>query len=300
MEKVEKIEMDDSIKQELEEDVMEEIQESQESATESAEKTNEASEVREEKRGFTRETYEKHERNEEKRDDAVRKGKEIVLPGDSIVESIDYLPGRNCYRDGNSIYSKRLGVVYYRGHVIDVVPLSGKYMPEPDDMVIGKVAEVQYSGWIIDINSPYKAFLPLSGVRGFIEPSRTDISKIYGVGELIYARVSEVTPMKDIRISMKDPSTRKFENGRIIRISPVKVPRVIGKQGSMINLIKDKTGCRISVGQNGVIWIQGEKEHLAAKAITEIEENSHIQGLTDHIGKLLNQETFKQESDRRE
>lgn len=222
---------------------------------------------------------------------AVRRDKQVVLPGSRIVESMDYLPGRNCYRDGNSIYSKRLGVVYYKGRVIDVVPLSGKYMPEMDDMVIGKVAEVQYSGWTVDINSPYKAFLPLSGVRGFIEPSRTDISKIYGVGDLIYALVSEVTPLKDVRLSMKDPSNRKFESGRIIRISPVKVPRVIGKQGSMINMIKDRTGCRISVGQNGTIWLQGERENLAAKAIMEIEENSQIPGLTDHIGKLLSEGT---------
>ena len=216
-----------------------------------------------------------------------RNERKVVLPGEQIVESMDYLPGRNCYRDGDSIFSKRLGVVYYRGRVIDVVPLSGKYMPEPEDMVIGTVKEVQYSGWIIDINSPYKAFLPLAGVRGFLDPARTDLSKIYGIGDVIYAMVLDVTPMKDVKISMKDPSTRKFENGRIVKISPVKVPRVIGKQGSMINMIKDRTGCRISVGQNGVIWIQGEKENLAAKAIMEIEEKSQISGLTDHIGKLL-------------
>lgn len=213
--------------------------------------------------------------------------KKVVLPGDRIVESMDYLPGRNCYRDGDSIYSKRLGVVYYRGRVIDVVALSGKYMPEPEDMVIGTVKEVQYSGWIIDINSPYKAFLPLAGVRGFLDPARTDLTKIYGIGDVIYAMVLDVTPMKDVKISMKDPSTRKFENGRIVSISPVKVPRVIGKQGSMINMIKDKTGCRISVGQNGVIWIQGERENLAARAVMEIERNSQMSGLTDHIGKLL-------------
>jgi exosome complex component RRP4 len=230
------------------------------------------------------EEKEKALKNEESHETRERK---VVLPGGRIVESIEYLPGRNCFRDGNSIYSKRLGVVYYRGRVIDVVPLSGKYMPEIDDMVIGTVEEVQYSGWIVNINSPYKAFMPLSGVRGFIDPARTDISKIYGIGDLIYAKVMDVTPMKDIKISMKDPSTRKFENGRMVRISPVKVPRVIGKQGSMITMIKDKTGCRISVGQNGVIWIQGEKENLAARVIMEIEENSQISGLTDHISKLL-------------
>ena len=290
----EKIEMDESIREELEEDVMEEIKEIQKKENNGFDESDEpAFEKKESSHAapshVQEQTHLEHERTEEKREEPVRRGKNVVLPGDRIVESMEYLPGRNCYRDGNSIYSKRLGVVYYRGHVIDVVPLSGKYMPEADDMVIGKISEVQYSGWTIDVNSPYKAFLPLSGVRGFIEPSRTDISKIYGVGDLIYARISEVTPLKDVRISMKDPSTRKFENGRIIRISPVKVPRVIGKQGSMINMIKDKTGCRISVGQNGVIWLQGEKEQLAAKAIQEIEEKSQIQGLTDHIGKLLSQ-----------
>ncbi|UCC91957.1 MAG: KH domain-containing protein [Candidatus Aenigmatarchaeota archaeon] len=215
------------------------------------------------------------------------KGREVVLPGDKIVESMDYLPGRNCFREGNSIYSKRVGVVYYKGRVIEVIPLSGEYIPEVGDMIIGTVKEIQHSGWNVSINSPYEAYLSLAGVRGFIDAAKTDLSKIYGIGDMIYAEVSEVTPMKDIRISMKSPKARKFENGRIVSISTVKVPRVIGKQGSMINMIKEKTGCRISVGQNGMIWIQGEKENLAAKAIMEIQENSQITGLTDHISKLL-------------
>ncbi len=219
------------------------------------------------------------------------KGREVVLPGDKIVESMDYLPGRNCFRDGNSIYSKRVGVVYYKGRVIEVIPLSGEYIPEVGDMVIGTVKEIQHSGWNVNINSPYEAYLSLAGVRGFIDAAKTDLSKIYGIGDMIYAEVSEVTPMKDIRISMKSPKAKKFENGRIVRISTVKVPRIIGKQGSMINMIKGKTGCMISVGQNGMIWIQGEKENLAAKAIMEIQENSQIMGLTDHISKLLGEKS---------
>jgi exosome complex component RRP4 len=230
---------------------------------------------------------EKEVKKDKEKVEEKKEEKRVVLPGDKIIESMDYLPGRNCLREGNSIYSNRVGVVYYKGRVIEVIPLSGKYMPEVGDMVIGTVEETQHSGWIVDIDTPYKAYLPLAGVRGFIDPAKTDLSKIYGIGDLIYAEISEVTPMKDIRISMKSPKTRKFENGRVVRISPVKVPRVIGKQGSMINMIKEKTGCMISVGQNGMIWVQGEKENLAANAIMEIQENSQISGLTDHIGKLL-------------
>lgn len=239
------------------------------------------------KEELSKENVVKEKVAEKKAEVTGKKEREVVLPGDKIVESMDYLPGRNCFREGNSIYSKRVGVVYYKGRVIEVIPLSGEYMPEVGDMVIGTVEEVQHSGWTVNINSPYEAFLSLAGVRGFIDSAKTDLSKIYGIGDVIYAEVSEVTPMKDIRISMKSPKARKFESGRIVKVSPVKVPRVIGKQGSMINTIKDKTGCMISVGQNGVIWLQGEKENLAAKAITEIQENSQIVGLTDHISKLL-------------
>jgi exosome complex component RRP4 len=216
-----------------------------------------------------------------------KKDRDLVLPGDEIIESMDYLPGKNCFREGNSIISKRVGLVHFKGRVIEVIPLSGMYMPEVGDMVIGKIEEIQHSGWIVNINSPYQAFLPLSGVREFIDPSKTDMSKIYSIGDIIYGRISLVSPSKDINISMQDSKARKFGNGRIVRISPVKVPRLIGRQGSMINMIKDKTGCRISVGQNGLIWIQGGNENLAVKVINIINEKSQSEGLTDYIEKIL-------------
>ena len=221
------------------------------------------------------------------------KEKELVLHGDLLIDSMDYLPGKNCYRDGNSIVSKRLGLVHFKGHVIEVIPLSGVYMPEIGDMVVGRIEDVQHSGWIVDINSPYEAFLPLSGVREFVDSQKTDMSKIYGKGDMIYGKVTMVSPNKSIHISMQDPKTRKFDKGRIVQISAVKVPRLIGKHGSMINMIKDNTGCRISVGQNGLIWLQGENEALAVEAINIIEEKSQSEGLTEYVQNLLNKKTGK-------
>ncbi|NIO20188.1 MAG: RNA-binding protein [Candidatus Aenigmarchaeota archaeon] len=217
----------------------------------------------------------------------LKKEKAVVLPGDKIVDSMDYLPGKNCFREGGAIISKRIGLVYFKNRVIEVIPLAGMYTPEPGDMIIGVVENVERNGWAININSPYEAFLPLSGVKEFIDPMKTDLSKIYGVGDVIYGKVSMVSPAKSIHISMQDIKTRKFNEGRIVKISPVKVPRLIGKQGSMINLVKNKTGCRISVGQNGMIWLQGDNEILAVKAIKTIDKKSHTNGLTDYIEKLL-------------
>ncbi len=64
----------------------------------------------------------------------------------------------------------------------------------------------------------------------------------------------------------------------------------------MITMIKEKTGCRISVGQNGLVWLTGEdpkKELLAVQAIRKIEKESHIPGLTERIKTFLEEGTKK-------
>jgi exosome complex component RRP4 len=92
---------------------------------------------------------------------------------------------------------------------------------------------------------------------------------------------------------MKGPSLFKLKGGRVIYVSPSKVPRIIGKQASMINMIKEKTGCKITVGQNGWVWIQSDdpkKEFVASKVIEYINENAHKNGLTDEVSSLLTKE----------
>lgn len=215
------------------------------------------------------------------------KKRELVVPGERIVESIDYLPGKNCFRDGNAIYAKKLGLVNVNNRVISVIPLNSVYVPNKGDLVIGEIKEVQSNGWVVNINSPYEAYLPLSGIREFIDTSKVDLSKIYDIGNIIYSMIATVTSPRSVHLSMQDTRARKFRDGRITSINPAKVPRLIGKAGSMISLIKQKTGCNIVVGQNGLIWLHGEKEDLVIKAIRMIEEESQVEGLTDKIGKLL-------------
>jgi exosome complex component RRP4 len=75
--------------------------------------------------------------------------------------------------------------------------------------------------------------------------------------------------------------------GIIIKVTPQKIPRIIGKEGSMIKLIKQKTACDIITGQNGVVWLRGENKAKAIEAILTIEKESHTIGLTEKIEKLL-------------
>lgn len=216
----------------------------------------------------------------------LKKDREFVIPGDEIIKSMDFLPGRNAFREGDSIYSRRLGLVSVNNRVVSVIPLNGIYIPKRGDMVIGKIDEIQATGWVVDIFAPYMAYLPLSGVKEFIDTSKTSLSRYYDVGDYIYAQISSSNG-DSIHISTQNMRCRKFRDGRIMRINPTKVPRVIGKDGSMITMIKNKTGCRISIGQNGLVWVQGEKDNLILKILKLIEQESHRDGLTDKISQLL-------------
>jgi exosome complex RNA-binding protein Rrp4 len=55
----------------------------------------------------------------------------------------------------------------------------------------------------------------------------------------------------------------------------------------MINMIKQKTGCVIYVGKNGVVWLRGDNKAEAIEAILTIERESHTAGLTDRIARML-------------
>lgn len=216
----------------------------------------------------------------------LKEDRELVIPGDEIIKSMDYLPGRNSFREGDSIYAKKLGLVSVNRRVISVIPLSGVYIPKAGDMVMGEVIDVQNNGWVIDIKSVTDAFLPLSGVREFIDTSKTDLSDIYGFGDVIYAKILN-TGTNSVHLTMQDTRSRKLRSGRIVKMSPAKVPRLIGKEGSMINLVKDRTRCRISIGQNGMVWFEGEKEDKVIDAIRLVEKEAVTGGLTDKISKLL-------------
>ena len=133
----------------------------------------------------------------------LKKEREIVLPGEELVRSMEFLPGRNCFRDGDAIIAKKLGLLGVDHRVISVVPLNSPYLPRTGDMVIGEVIEVQHNGWVVWIDAPHDAFLPLSGVREYIDTRRTSLTKYYDIDDVIYAKVSSVEG-RSIYLSMQD------------------------------------------------------------------------------------------------
>lgn len=221
------------------------------------------------------------------------KPKDIVVPGEILAEGMDNLPGPGAYREGDKILAGRLGLTYIDGRTIKLIPLSGKYIPIKDDVIICKVIDISFSGWRVDTNSAYSAMLSLKDATPDYVQKGADLTQYFGLGEYIVANVVNVTSQKLVDITLRGPGLHKLKDGRVIEVSPHKVPRIIGKQGSMVSMLKQATGCRITVGQNGLVWIQGDadKELLVEKTIRKIEQESHLTGLTDSIQKFLEKET---------
>ena len=212
----------------------------------------------------------------------------LVQPGDTIAKGLEYLPGSGCYRENSEVKSKFLGLVRLRDKFVSVVPLSGVYIPRPGDGIIAVVEDMQSTFWILDINSPYDAILQLGeAVSEYVDISKTDISVYFDISNVIYVKMLNVSKSKSVTLTMNDYRARKLTGGRLMTITPSKVPRLIGREGSMIELIKKKTGCQIIVGQNGRVWLRGENENLAANAVMMVEKEAHTEGLTDRITKLL-------------
>jgi len=214
----------------------------------------------------------------------------IVVPGETIFKGDEYLPGEGTEKRGDEIVAIRFGLAEETKNLVKVIPLSGVYQPRRGNVVIGKVEMITFNGWVIDIDTPENGFLSLMEVPRYV--NKDDLKEVLDVGEMVVAKIYSIN-QRGVDLSFKFPGTGRLDGGMIIKINPNKVPRIIGKEGSMISLIKDETKCRITVGQNGLIWISGDKvedELFAKKAILYIAENSLMTGLTDEMKNWFEEE----------
>jgi exosome complex component RRP4 len=212
--------------------------------------------------------------------DAPRK---IVVPGEIIVTGEDYLPGEGTRREGEHIVASKFGLAEEAGRVVKLIPIFGAFVPRRNNVIVGRVVDVTYAGWLVDIDSASSAFVPIDESPRFI--NRNEMDQFLAIGDVLAAKIWSVKG-KSIDLTLKGKGLGKLEEGFIFRIIPSRVPRVIGREGSMVNLIKDRTGCNITVGQNGWIWIKGpsiDAEIKARNAVELVADKVHVHGLTEKV-----------------
>lgn len=216
-----------------------------------------------------------------------KEARKIVIPGELIAEGNDYLPGEGTEKRKDGIVAMKFGLFEESNKLVKVIPLSGTYQPRRGNVVIGKVENVTFNGWVLDIDTAQNAFLSIMEVPRYV--NKDAMEEVMDIGDMVVAKIFNVNK-RGIDLTIKLRGLGRIEGGLIMNINPNKVPRVIGKEGSMIALIKDETGCRITVGQNGLISIEGdnvESEILAKKAILFISERTLSHGLTEEVKKFL-------------
>lgn len=198
----------------------------------------------------------------------------IVVPGELLSQK--QLRARGTYSSRDGTRSAVIGL--YNETDEKFVPLKGSYIPMAGDRIVSVVTEEKVIGYGADIFSPYKALLPSRMTRLRLSP-----------GEVIEAEIVEVSEVKDVILGRP----RTLKEGRVAFISPMKVPRAIGKQNSMLQLIQTGTGCEVVIGRNGVVWVKGQREQLAIDALMKIEREAHIAGLTDRMQAWLAEQSGK-------
>jgi exosome complex component RRP4 len=226
--------------------------------------------------------------SEEVIEEKTEKKRMIVIPGETIVSGKEYLPSDGARKEKEEVIASRFGLAEISGRLVKVIPLSGVYSPRAGNTIIGRVMDITFSGWMIDINAPYTSFL--SGKEsGMRYEEREEMEEYLNIGDLVVCKIFSVK-RKSVDLTTRIKGLGKLRDGIVIVINSNKVPRVIGKEGSMVNLIKQETNCNIVVGQNGIIWIKGDKvedEIKAKSAIMFIAEKSFVTGLTEEVKKYL-------------
>ena len=216
--------------------------------------------------------------------------KRHVLPGDFITTAPLRLQD-NVVLDGKRVISTTIGLSDVSTDNVRVISLTGIYIPKIDDLVIGRIEYIFGNSWFADINSCYQGMLLGQDVFGRGSyPTTGEMKNRLDKGDIIFAKIANFDRQREPLISIADKNLGKIDSGELIKISPSKIPRLIGKQGSMIQTIEGSTNASITVGQNGLIVVSCDETNGLLKALTAIrmiDEQAHIINLTDRVKKML-------------
>ena len=216
--------------------------------------------------------------------------RKYVIPGD-LVTTGPFRPEQNVILEGDKIISTTIGISEIYDDSVKVITLTGKYIPKIDDLVIGKVNSHTSLSWELDINSCYVGFLPAQDVFGRDFSAHADeLSSKLKTGDLVAARIANFDRTRDPLVTISDRDLGKIDSGDLVKISPSKVPRLIGKRGSMIQMIEMATDAAVTIGQNGWVVVSCETPEgllKAKKAIEMVNEKAHVANLTDQIKEML-------------
>ena len=212
-----------------------------------------------------------------------------VLPGD-VIATDDYRPDQNVILDGDKLISTKIGFSETKDDLISVIPVTGFYVPNADDLVIGKVVSHNALSWEVNINSYYPGILLASDIFGKdYSPSKDDLSLKLNTGDIILARVTNMGS-RDPLITISGENLGRIDSGELINISSTTIPYITD---SIIQTIEKSTNANITVGKNGLIILKCDNSTSltnAIKSIKMIEKMRNSDDMEEKIQKFLDED----------
>jgi len=227
--------------------------------------------------------------------------REIVLPGDLVAEGeVVFERYPYLYKLRNKIMSSVLGVAEIRGeNNLKISPLKGVYIPSEGDLVIGVVEEINPTYVHLDIKAPYKGVLHANEILGRpLNPSKDVLSEYVSVGDVFIAKIERFDLLRDPLLTLRgEKGLGKVTEGSLIEVIPTRIPRIIGRKNSMIEILTKETECDVIVANNGRILIRRcpsrDHEEIFVRAVRMIESQPYLKGLTARVREYIVVEKVK-------
>ena len=194
--------------------------------------------------------------------------RKVVVPGEMVEDKPLHL--LDTIIEDNKTYATVISV--YDDEKKTLVPLEGLWYPDRDEMVIGVIEEAKLNTYTVKLNAPYKGLI----ISKYAESTMAN-------GDIIEAYVKELDKTGTVILSRP----RVLPGGKVITVKPAKIRRLLGKADTMIKQITNGTGTQIAAGMNGLVWLKGGNIDKALEAIIQIQEEAHVSGLTERIGKMF-------------
>ena len=185
----------------------------------------------------------------------------LVTPGMAIGPCAGKRIGSGAIALNDEIIATKLGWAREFNGTVSVDPINSSYIPRSGDLIVATVAEVRNNLWFMNINGAFQGLLPMS-----LAPWKVEFGAArqhMDIGDIMLARVQEVDEAHNIVLTMKGVGLRRLKEGIMSEISMNHISRLRGEGDSTLRELKEVSDCRIIVGENGRVWVDGDSDGIA-------------------------------------
>ncbi|KAF8895344.1 hypothetical protein BD779DRAFT_1498988 [Infundibulicybe gibba] len=188
----------------------------------------------------------------------------FVLPGEDIpAQHVNLKLGPGLLQSNSNVASTRAGILNHsaNGSKWWVEYNSRRYVPAPQESVIGVIAQKLGEGFRVDIGSAHYASLDGLAFEGATKRNKPNLK----IGCLVYARISLAHKDMEPELECFDAQTRKAEEfgelkGGFITKCSLKMCRdLLDPKHFLLPLLGSRFPFEAAVGMNGKVWIKAKE-----------------------------------------